>query len=105
GVTLSSIDVIHTPGNVQSTGVNTDLAIQGNGFFILSDGLEEYYTRAGNFHIDDFGNLVYSNGLYLQGWLADATGAIDTGNQLGRITLPVGSTVAPQMTEWISLSG
>lgn len=105
GVTLSSIDVIHTPGNVQSTGVNTDLAIQGNGFFILSDGLEEYYTRAGNFHIDDFGNLVYSNGLYLQGWLADATGAIDTGNQLGRITLPVGSTVAPRMTEWISLSG
>ncbi|HEY8391169.1 MAG TPA: flagellar hook-basal body complex protein, partial [Capillibacterium sp.] len=71
GVSLASIDVLHTPGNLQTTGVNTDLAIQGNGFFILSDGNQEYYTRAGNFSMDTSGRLVYSNGLQLQGWLAD----------------------------------
>ncbi|NLY91228.1 MAG: flagellar hook protein FlgE [Firmicutes bacterium] len=103
GVTLSSIDVIHTPGNPQSTGVNTDLAIQGNGFFVLSDGSQEYYTRAGNFSRDPSGRLVYSNGLQLQGWMLDDNGQII--GELTGITLPINSTIAPKNTGNVYFSG
>lgn len=105
GVTLSSIDVIHTPGNLQSTGVNTDLAIQGNGFFILNDGTQDFYTRAGNFTVDTMGNLVYSNGLYLRGWMADNNGVINTNGLLENLLLPVNSTIEPRATEKVFLSG
>lgn len=105
GVSLASIDVLHTPGNLQTTGVNTDLAIQGNGFFILSDGNQEYYTRAGNFSMDTSGRLVYSNGLQLQGWLADNDGNIYTSNPMQGITLPINSTIDPKATSRIILTG
>ncbi|HHW12074.1 MAG TPA: flagellar hook protein FlgE, partial [Firmicutes bacterium] len=105
GVTLSSIDVLHTPGNLQTTGVNTDLAIQGNGFFILSDGVQRYYTRAGNFSMDTAGYLVYFNGLKLQGWLADSNGVINTNGQIGELQLPINSTIAPQPTTEVTLTG
>lgn len=104
GVTLSSIDVIHTPGNLQTTGVNTDLALQGNGFFILGDGNQRYFTRAGNFGMDTEGYLVYSNGLKLQGWMA-VNGAINTNGQIGDIRLPINSTIAPRATSSIRLEG
>jgi len=104
GVTLSSIDVIHTPGNLQTTGVNTDLALQGNGFFILGDGNQRYFTRAGNFGMDTEGYLVYSNGLKLQGWMA-VNGAINTNGQIGDIRLPINSTIAPRATSRIRLEG
>lgn len=105
GVSLSSIDVLHTPGNLQTTGVNTDLALQGNGFFILGDGAQRYYTRAGNFSMETSGELVYSNGLQLQGWMADNSGNINTNGQIQGITLPINSTIAPQATTEVNLAG
>ncbi len=105
GVTLSSIDVIHTAGNLQTTGVNTDLALQGNGFFIVGEGAQNYYTRAGNFSMDTSGRLVYSNGLQLQGWMADATGNINTNGQIAGIRLPINSTIDPKATEELTLAG
>lgn len=105
GVTLSSIDVLHTPGNLQTTGVNTDLAIQGNGFFILGDGPQRYYTRAGNFNMDTSGRLVYSNGLQLLGWMADSNGTIVTGGEPTGITLPIGTTIDPRATSELNLTG
>lgn len=69
GMTVSTIDTSQTQGNVQPTGIGTDLMIQGDGFFILGneDGSEVYYSRAGVFGWDDQGNLVNkSNGLYVQ---------------------------------------
>lgn len=69
GIALGSIDVIHTQGTSSPTGNGTDLMIQGDGFFVLSDaatgGGNIYYTRAGNFHFDAHGNLVNSDGLYV----------------------------------------
>ncbi len=47
GMTVASIDNIFNQGNLQSTGVSTDLAIQGNGFFIMKSGEESFYTRNG----------------------------------------------------------
>ncbi|NLM37067.1 MAG: flagellar hook protein FlgE [Firmicutes bacterium] len=110
GVTLSSIDVIHSPGNLQTTGVNTDLAIQGNGFFMLGgvgnlQDQQYYYTRAGNFNMDISGRLVYSNGLQLLGWIADIDGTINTAGNPTGITLPVGSSIDPRATSELNLTG
>ncbi|KXG77616.1 Flagellar hook protein FlgE [Fervidicola ferrireducens] len=73
GMTVASIDTLHTPSSLEATGNMTDLAIEGDGFFILSDGQNYYYTRAGNFGFDEEGNLVStSNGLKVMGWQGTA---------------------------------
>lgn len=74
GVSLSSIDTFHIRGAVQRTDNNTDLAVNGDGFFIVSnsgDGLNRSYTRAGNFSLDEDGNLVASNGSKVMGYMVD----------------------------------
>lgn len=70
GMTVSSIDTSMTQGSLQSTDNPTDLAIEGEGFFIVRSGNEgtNYFTRAGNFSIDRLGNLVTSDGLNVLGW-------------------------------------
>jgi flagellar hook protein FlgE len=70
GVKVGSIDTIHTPGSPMTTNVGTDLAIDGDAFFVVSpDGSEtnSYLTRAGNFTRDANGDLVNANGLYVAG--------------------------------------
>lgn len=67
GVTLGSIDVIHTQGAAQATGNGTDLIIQGEGFFVLRAGDLTYYTRAGAFHFDNEGYLVNPDGYMVLG--------------------------------------
>ncbi len=105
GMSVASIDVLHTQGNLQTTGKITDLAIEGDGFFILSDGNEHYYTRAGMFALERDGRLVYpSNGLLLQGWMADHNGVIDTNQPLTAITLPIGATIEPTATTSINFT-
>ncbi|MCK9479796.1 MAG: flagellar hook-basal body complex protein [Firmicutes bacterium] len=66
GVTVGSIDTMFTQAGTQATGLNLDLAIDGNGFFVLSDGTREFYSRAGGFEVDSEGMLVNANGLYVQ---------------------------------------
>lgn len=105
GMSVASIDVLHTQGNLQTTGKITDLAIEGDGFFILSDGNEQFYTRAGMFALERDGRLVFpSNGLNLQGWMADNNGVIDTNQPLTGITLPIGATIEPTATERINFT-
>ena len=80
GTRVGSIDTNFNQGNFQSTGMKTDLAIQGNGFFILSDGTSNSYTRAGVFGLDADNTLVNpSTGLRVQGVMADADGVVGTG--------------------------
>jgi len=67
GMALNSIDTIHTQGNVEPTGVPTDVMIQGDGFFVVSDASGIYFTRAGVFGFDSDGNLINkSNGMFVQ---------------------------------------
>lgn len=102
GVSLASIDVLQTQGNLQNTGKVTDLAIQGDGFFVVSDGTRQFYTRAGAFTLETSGKLVYpSNGMVVQGWMAN-NGAIDNTAQVTDVTLPVGQTIAPITTANVS---
>lgn len=63
GISTASIDVMHTATGAQRTDIATDLAIQGDGFFVVTDGVDTYFTRAGNFSIDSNGDLVNPNGL------------------------------------------
>ena len=86
-MTIASIDRIFTQGSLQTTGNQTDLAISGDGFFVVSDGDRKFYTRAGNFGLDKNGTLVNpGNGLKVQGWKA-------TRNQAGEMVVnPSGTT-------------
>lgn len=68
GVSVASIDVLHTQGGAQRTDKATDLSLDGDGFFVISDGVSNFYTRAGNFDIDPQGYFVSANGLKVQGW-------------------------------------
>jgi flagellar hook protein FlgE len=91
GMEVASIDNLFTQGGLELTGQITDLAIQGNGFFLLSDGNSKFYTRAGAFGFDANSYLVNpSNGLYVQGKMADAAGIIPATATVGNIQLPFG---------------
>ncbi len=69
GMTIASIDTIHSPSSAEYTGNMTDLSIEGDGYFIVGDGLDMFYTRAGNFGFDKNGNLINTaNGLKVMGW-------------------------------------
>ncbi|HHX01861.1 MAG TPA: flagellar hook protein FlgE [Firmicutes bacterium] len=109
GSALGSIDVIHTQGGTQSSSSETDLAIEGNGFFVLSDGDKRYYTRAGMFEFDGTGTLVSKlNGLPVMGYLADVNGNISTDEDVElkaiKITGSVSSINATATSE-VVLSG
>ena len=106
GAGLAAITVQHTQGNTETTGVETDLAIEGNGFFVLSNGNDQYYSRAGMFDIDDSGNLVSSvNGFRVMGWQADVSGNIDTRAALTPLTIPKGAAIDPASSTRITYAG
>ena len=95
GMTVATIDNIFTQGNLQSTGVSTDIAIQGNGFFLLKSGEESFYTRNGAFGLDRDGTLVNpANGMRVQGWMADEVNGqmlISTAATPEDLIIPVGA--------------
>lgn len=93
GVQVGSIDVGHEQGALLTTGKAADLAIQGNGFFVLSNGVRTVYTRDGSFSINANGELVDpSTGYKVQGFLADEDGNFPTGQLPANIQIPVGAT-------------
>lgn len=106
GAKMSSIDFNYAQGNLQSTGKITDMAIQGEGFFILKSGLGTYYTRAGNFAFDSIGNLVNpSDGSIIQGWLANSSGVINTNTALTNLTIPINQAIRPVATTTVNYAG
>ncbi|MCK9491581.1 MAG: flagellar hook protein FlgE [Sulfurimonas sp.] len=95
GATVSSMTRIFSQGSVQNSDKNTDVAIQGDGFYIVSpDGGNTYkYTRAGDFKFDAKGNFVDNNGFITQGWLRDpVTGKVDSTAPITNINIPPGLT-------------
>ncbi len=106
GTQVGSITKIFKQGSVQVTDKNTDLAIQGDGFFVVSpDGGATYkYTRNGNFNFDALGNFTDDNGYIIQGWMRDpATNRIDSTTPIQNITIPPGLTTPANHTSFISL--
>jgi len=98
GMTVNSIDTIHTQGSSETTGKVTDMMVDGDGFFVVGDGTNNYYTRAGNFDFDSVGSLITPGGLKVQGWVADSAGNIDTSQTISDITIPKGQSIQPQAT-------
>ncbi len=104
GMSLNTIDNIFLQGGLETTGQITDLAIQGAGFFVLSDGQQDFYTRAGAFSFDATSNMVNpGNGFVLQGKMADVDGTIPANVSIGNITLPFGQQDPARATEEIVL--
>ncbi len=105
GTSVGSIDTNFAQGNFQTTGKKTDLAIQGPGFFVLSDGNSRSYTRAGIFGLDSENVLVNpSTGLRVQGNMADSTGTIATG-PMSDIFIDPGLVVPAAPSTTVSLMG
>ncbi|MDH7479730.1 MAG: flagellar hook protein FlgE, partial [Syntrophomonadaceae bacterium] len=105
GINLSTIDVIHTGGSPQNTGKTTDLCIQGEGYFVCSDGSSNYFTRAGIFDFDEAGNLInVANGFKVMGYRADSDGVLDVEN-LVPISIADYRSVPPQATSEVRLTG
>lgn len=103
GMGVSGIDTVFTDGSLQSTGKNTDIAISGAGFFILSDGARDYYTRSGAFEFDTEGNYgIPGSGLQVKGWMADGSGNINNSGQLQNIKVPSGQTMAASPTDKVT---
>lgn len=89
GVDATATQRIHSQGNIQTTDSNYDVAINGNGFFLVSNdgGKTQYLTRDGAFNQDAAGNFVNSSGYVVQGWVRDPiTGRIDTALPAGNLS-------------------
>ncbi len=111
GVRVASIDSVMAQGGLQSTAKPTDMAIQGNGYFMLgnTNGSGISYTRDGSFTLDSNGSLVNgASGQYVLGWKSDANGAIDPTQQISsasKLSIPVGGLTAVQPTSNIAFGG
>ena len=108
GMTVASIDTIHLQGTLQTTGISTDLAISGNGFFILDDAGKQLYTRAGAFSVDESGLLVNpANGMKVQGWMArevEGYTMLDISSPIEDLVIPVGSKDPARETSLVNFA-
>lgn len=99
GVGVSTIDTLFTDASPSATGKNTDLALSGNGLFVVKDGTGTYYTRDGSFEFDAQGNYVLpGSGKFVQGWMADEDGNLTTTGGTTDIVIPSGQSIAPKAT-------
>jgi flagellar hook protein FlgE len=109
GVKVGAIDVHTLQGALEMTGRSTDLAIQGNGYFMLTNGRDVHYSRDGAFGLDSSGFLVHrGTGWKVLGWMADAGGQIDTNQPINAssvLQFPVGSQAAVRQTSVVEYTG
>src|ERR1700761_8935672 len=97
GTAISSNVGLFTQGSIENSGVDTDMAVQGDGFFVTDkNGLQEY-TRAGNFTADQLGNLVTTDGANVLGYTA-INGVINTQSPIGPLSIPKGQVTPANPT-------
>jgi len=109
GMTVGSIDLLMSQGALQVTGRATDLAISGEGMFILNDGVQNVYTRDGQFDFDKKGNLIkVSNGFRVMGWNAQEVNGVpvvNTSRAPEPIVVPKSTTIPPRATDLLEFNG
>ncbi len=106
GMRTIGIDTNFNQGALESTGVNTDLAIQGDGFFMVTDGNNQFYTRAGAFQLDALGNLVMSgSGQKVLGYTANQGADGVDASTARTIQIPLGSRSEAKSTTDVTLNG
>jgi flagellar hook protein FlgE len=108
GMSIASIDTVHTQGSLQTTGVQSDLAISGTGFFIVKSADNSFYTRAGAFALDNQGTLVNpANGMRVQGWMTqevDGVPLLDVSRDVEDVVIPVGSKDPARATSLVNFA-
>lgn len=104
GASVAEIEQDWTPGAIQSTGVSTDMAIDGSGFFVIKDAGNTEYTRDGAFTLNSSNQLVTSTGAYVQGYSASVDGTIIPG-QLSNISIPLGASSVSTPTTKVTMNG
>lgn len=104
GVKVAGITTNFTQGAAQLTGRSTDMMIQGDGFFLVSEGSETLYTRAGSFSLDATGQLVTPDGSVVQGWQG-VNGVINTNAALSPVKIPISTLLPPTKTANVALGG
>ena len=103
GVDVAAIESQFSQGTIVNTGNATDVAINGNGFFVLGDGATQLYTRDGNFGLTSDGALVTQGGQAVLGYPA-VNGVVNTNAPLSAITIPVGQVEPPLATSTFGLT-
>ncbi len=103
GVKLDATSTDFTQGNVQSTGVPTDVAIEGDGFFQVDSGAVAQYTRDGNLSINSQGQLVTQDGANVMGYPATA-GVVNTNGVLSPLSINLGQIDPPQATQNVQVN-
>jgi flagellar hook protein FlgE len=104
GVQVSTNETDFTQGSINATGNATDVALNGNGFFVVGDGKGGYeYTRAGNFSLTSGGSLVTPNGLSVMGYPA-TNGVVNTNAPLTAINIPVGQVQTPEASTTMNIT-
>jgi flagellar hook protein FlgE len=105
GAQVASIQENFTQGTIQPTGVDTDMAVNGSGFFVTQDQSSgQQFTRDGSFTLNSNNQLVTSSGAYVQGYGATSAGAIIPG-ALQNLTIPLGASTIAKATTSASLTG
>ncbi len=107
GVSLGSVDLIFTQGNVQTTGRLLDLAIQGDGFFVTrNSSSQEILTRAGNFTLDSAGYIIDpGTGNRLLGRQANSLGQIDNENPINDLKIDFNVSIPAEETTFVNAGG
>lgn len=94
-----------TQGANQSTGRSTDVAIQGDGFFVVNGAAGQMFTRSGALTLDANGNLTTAEGNLVQGWQGDVGGNVNTNADPGPVEIRVGDLLSPKQTSMVDLGG
>lgn len=106
GMMVRSIDTMMTQGSLESTGKATDIAIQGEGFFILDTGDGNLFSRVGAFDINLKKELVDpATGYHVKGWMADDGGGIDTSVNPEHVIIQLGQLTIAKATANIAFTG
>jgi len=101
GTKIGTIATDYSQGSLATTTNSTDMAINGDGFFVVSDGGVQQLTRSGNFQLDSSGNLITSSGLAVMGYPA-TNGVINGNTSIAPLNIPTGQTQAAQATTQFS---
>ena len=105
GVRVTSVSTDLSEGTLETTGIQTDVAITGGGYLVVQQGAQQYYTRDGALTVDANGGLSTLSGAKFLGWQASPTGKITSSTAVAPITIPAGRTIGAVATTSIQVSG
>ncbi|MCW9705372.1 flagellar hook protein FlgE [Fodinibius salsisoli] len=105
GVRVASVDRDFSSGTIENTGKTTDLAIEGDGYFVVNNGSQDLMTRAGNFTFNKNGQLVDQAGNFVQGYNANDSGNILGGGATDNVRVDFENVLEPKQTSEVNLGG